>query len=281
VLDDYQQVVRHGEPDGRSLHRGQFHDVVVTPTAVYRFPRTESARTGLSRTVAVLSALAGVDLGFAVPAPLAPADATAPLGLCHLVTTRVPGDPLPRPVIGVADHRVLAGELTRLLRALRRAGADPAVRRDVPEASPDRWHEFAVQVRAVLFPRMSRAGRQRAERELTTVCALPPVTGALVHGDLGGRNLLWRWECGRPVLAGVVDWDGAAIGDQATDVASLAVTYGWPVAAGAVEHVDAQPDATLARARAIAGTFALQQALPAAVDGDDANLSEGLAGYRG
>jgi aminoglycoside phosphotransferase (APT) family kinase protein len=282
VLDDYLRVIGHGGHGDSSLHRGQFHDVVITPAAVYRFPRTESARAGLGRTVAVLSALAGVDLGFVVPEPLAPVDVTAPLGRCHLVTTRVPGGPLPQLATDHPDHRVPAGELTRLLAALRGAGADPAVRRAVPvaEASPDRWHEFAAQVEAVLFPRMSRAGRQRAARELVSVTGLPHVTSALVHGDLGGGNLLWRWAGERPVLAGVVDWDGAVIGDPAADVASLAVTWSWPTVIEALTPIEPSPEPLLARARAIAGTFALQQALPAALDGDMFNLREGLAGYR-
>lgn len=282
MLVDYLAVIGHDEPGEASLHRGQFHDVVITETAAYRFPRTESARAGLADSSAVLSTLADLDLGVALPRPLAPVDAAAPVGRCHLVTTRVPGGALDRADVD-GDAQVAAAvsaELARLLSRLRHASADPELRRAIRETPPERWRDFAAAVRQTLYPLMSQDGRPRAEQELTAVCALPPVTGALVHGDLGGRNLLWRRDSGRPVLTGVVDWDDAAIGDQAADVAAIAVTYGWTVATDTLRLLSAKPEAVLARARAIAGTFALQQALPAAIDGDDADLREGLAGYR-
>jgi len=75
----------------------------------------------------------------------------------------------------------------------------------------------------------------------------------------------------------VVDWDGAHLGSQAEDLASLAATFGWPLA----ERLAASQPAALRDARAIAATFALQQALPAALSGDRVMLADGLAGYVG
>jgi hypothetical protein len=46
----------------------------------------------------------------------------------------------------------------------------------------------------------------------------------------------------------------------------------------AQRHDDDTP--TIALARAIAATFALQQALPAALSGDAASLADGLSTYR-
>jgi aminoglycoside phosphotransferase (APT) family kinase protein len=94
-----------------------------------------------------------------------------------------------------------------------------------------------------------------------------------VHIDLGGANLLWTTAVGVPKLTGVLDWDEACIGDQAA-------TIGWPLA----ERIDtrrrggARP--MLADAKIIAATFALQQALPAALNGDQAGLDDGLRQYR-
>jgi aminoglycoside phosphotransferase (APT) family kinase protein len=107
-----------------------------------------------------------------------------------------------------------------------------------------------------------------------------PTGGALVHIDLGGANLLWTTAVGVPKLTGVLDWDEACIGDQAADLASIAATIGWPLA----ERIDtrrrggARP--MLADAKIIAATFALQQALPAALNGDQAGLDDGLRQYR-
>lgn len=254
------------------LRRGQFHDVVLTRRAVYRFPRTAAARTQLPRVAAVLGALSALDLGPATPRPIAAVDTAAPLGRCHLATTRVPGvarqDPVGDPVPALAG----------LLAAMRHASGHPAIRPAVPLQDPQRWRDFAAQVRRILFPLMTTAGRRRAERELAAVMALAPATSGLVHGDLGGANLLWS-DTG-PELTGVVDWDSAVVGDQAADVASLAATYGWSVVRESVAVLDVDPEPLLARAHRIRGTFALQEALPAAIAGDRAHLEGGLAGYR-
>ena len=64
----------------------------------------------------------------------------------------------------------------------------------------------------------------------------------------------------------------AHLGDPATDLASIAVTVGWTAAASIA------PD-LLPAARTYAATFALQQALPAHLAGDRANLADGLSRY--
>jgi aminoglycoside phosphotransferase (APT) family kinase protein len=126
---------------------------------------------------------------------------------------------------------------------------------------------------------MSARGRERADAELAAVVAVTAAGGALVHADLGGANLLWTTVAGVPRLAGILDWDQACIGDQASDLASIAVTIGWPLA----QRIDARrrgARSLLADARIIAATFALQQALPAALSGDQASLEDGLRQYR-
>ncbi|HEY0935604.1 MAG TPA: phosphotransferase [Trebonia sp.] len=102
-----------------------------------------------------------------------------------------------------------------------------------------------------------------------------------MHGDLGGTNLLWRIDgTSLPRLTGVLDWDGAQIGNQADDLASIAATLGRPAAKriDAIRHSGDIP--TIAAAEAITATCALQQALPAALSGDIVNLDDGLTTYR-
>jgi aminoglycoside phosphotransferase (APT) family kinase protein len=101
-----------------------------------------------------------------------------------------------------------------------------------------------------------------------------------VHCDLGGANLLWTTADGRPALTGVLDWDEACTGDQASDLASIAVTIGWPLAGRIDARRGAATRPMLADAQTIAATFALQQALPAALSGDRASLDDGLRSYR-
>ena len=94
------------------------------------------------------------------------------------------------------------------------------------------------------------------------------------NGDLGGANLLWITP------AGVLDWDDCRIGNQASDLASIAVTTGWPLAARIDTRRRGAARPMLADAKIIAATFTLQQALPAALTGDQASLNDGLKNYR-
>jgi Ser/Thr protein kinase RdoA (MazF antagonist) len=268
TISSYLAVIRERydlpDPSTVELRRGQFHDVVLTPTTAYRFPRDEGSRARLPGRAALLAVLAEHDLGFAVPGPLAPVCADEPVGRCHLVTTRVPGRPLTRGVVGAELGRVLAA-LAAATDRLRGTVGPPV----------DRWIGFADGVERELFPLMSAHGQRRARRELDAVLALRvPSSPVLVHGDLGGDNLLWQPGT-PPRLAGVIDWDDVFLGSAANDVASIAATYGWSVAAQAAGSA-----AVVEEARVIKATFALQQALPAALSGDIANLDDGLRRYR-
>ena len=127
---------------------------------------------------------------------------------------------------------------------------------------------------------MSGAGRERADTQLNHVLAFDPAGDALVHGDLGRREppVDRHLPPGR-ASPGSSTGDGAQIGHQADDLASIAVTVGWPLA----ERIDAERHGgdtpTIPAAKAIAATFALQQALPAALSGDAASLADGLVPY--
>jgi aminoglycoside phosphotransferase (APT) family kinase protein len=285
LLAGYLAAVQHVSGGERPEFRhGQFHDVVLAGDVAYRFPRDEESRRALPERVALLRVLGDCRLPVATPLPLtaAPAAHHEALGRCHVALSRLRGQPLEREqAISPRSEPIVIAELGRLLDALSELGTDPAVARVVPGADPDRWVRFASEVDRVLFPLMSERGRRRAEAELAKVAAVDPVGTALVHGDLGGTNLLWTVPESGPHLAGVLDWDEAQLGNPADDLASLAATFGWPLA----ERLDASRHAgrspTIGDARTIAATFALQQALPAALSGDSAMLADGLAGYVG
>jgi aminoglycoside phosphotransferase (APT) family kinase protein len=83
----------------------------------------------------------------------------------------------------------------------------------------------------------------------------------LVHTDLGGANLLLTAHGDAQTVTGVLDWDGAQIGNQASDLASIAATSGWRLA-GQIDTGRARPEGPMIGiARVIETTFALQQAL--------------------
>jgi aminoglycoside phosphotransferase len=261
---------------GLPVREGQFHYVVIGSSAVVCFARTAAAAARLPERAAVLRGIGGLDLGVAVPEPL---DSGAVGGGSYLVLTRIPGAPLDpgafdRP--GVTE--TIARQCHTLTSRLAAAGPDAAIRGLLPTASAERWAEFAERVRAELYPLMNAHGWSRAARELAALDGLPPLTTAVVHGDLGAENLLWEEDADGPVLRGVVDWDGVCLGDRAEDLAALGAGYG-PGLLRRVLDLNGGDSALSTRIAIIQGTFALQQALYAYHDGDDAELADGLAGY--
>jgi len=271
----------NGDMADARLLSGQFHDVVLLGEVAYRFPRDEESRRLLPARIALLRVLRNCELPVAIPGLLSDDAVGKPLGQCHAALQRVPGQPIePDQFAEAAAQPGVITDLTLLLGRLLELGTDAAIREAVPRADPRSWQRFADEVSSVLFPLMSRDGRARAEAELNRVVAVDPTGDALVHGDLGGSNLLWTDSGSRLRLAAILDWDGAQIGNQADDLASIAATFGWPLAEqlDAKRHDGATP--TLADAKAVAATFALQQALPAALSGDTISLDDGLTAYR-
>ncbi|QNP75422.1 aminoglycoside phosphotransferase family protein [Streptomyces roseirectus] len=254
-----------GSPDQPAVHEGQFHRVVIGADRVVRHARTEAAARRLPAKTAVLRVLAGLDLGFRTPRPLAEGDG-------HVVLTRIPGAPLQ----GDAGPEV-ARQYVALLNALADAGADARVRAAVPVGE---WTGFAAGVRAELFPLMSDPGRARAARELAALTALPRLDSALVHGDLGRENVLWETVDGAPRLSGVVDWDDVCLGDPAEDLAAIGASHGARLLGQVLALGGWDTPDVARRIEAIQGTFALQQALYASRDGDAEELADGLRGYR-
>ncbi|MGC5533500.1 phosphotransferase family protein [Streptomyces sp. SR-10] len=267
-------------PEELTVRQGQFHQVVMGSEHVVCLPRTPAAAARLPRRAAVLRTIAGLGLGFRTPEPLARGGAPGSEEAPFMVLDRIPGESL-EPA-SLHDARVadaVAAQYADLLAALDRAGADASVRAALPHAPEDRWRRFADDVRAKLFVLMSGAGRLRAERELAALDGLPHLTGAVVHGDLGAENVLWVWERGLPRLAGVLDWDDVELGDPAEDHAAVDASYGRAFLRRVLAPERRAEPGPAARAAAIRGTFALQQALQALSDADEEELADGLAGY--
>ncbi len=269
------------DPDDLQVRQGQFHIVVMGADRVVCLPRTPAAADRLPARAAVLHALAGLGLGFRTPEPLSQGGASGTGEAPFLVLSRIPGQPLEADALNDA-HVIdsVATQYAALLSGLARAGADETVREVIPQAPEDHWRRFAEDVRAELFQLMSGSGQLRAERELAALDGLPHVTHAVVHGDLGAENVLWEWADGLPRLSGVLDWDDAALGDPAEDLAAISASYGPELLKRVLALSEGSHRGLLARIAAIRGTFALQQALYAVRDGDDKELADGLAGYR-
>ncbi|GHC43967.1 viomycin phosphotransferase [Streptomyces cinnamoneus] len=285
ILETHRALLSRLLPDDRptdlTVYQGQFHQVVIGAERVVCFARTDAAAERLPDRAERLRTLAGLGLGFRTPEPLEEGAATGPGEPAYLVLSRIPGAPLEEEDLKSPEvAEAVAAQYAALLAGLAAAGGDTACA-VLPHAPEGEWREFADGVRAELFPLMNDAGRERAERELAALDGLPHLTSAVVHGDLGGENVLWETVDGLPRLSGVVDWDEVTLGDQAEDLAAIGASYGEELL-GRVLALGggAQGGDVTGRITAIRGTFALQQALYAQRDGDEEELADGLTGYR-
>jgi aminoglycoside 2''-phosphotransferase len=247
------------------LHEGRDHDVVVIgERVVFRFPRHQRALDALPREVAALAGLAALRPGIGVVLPDVLVDCSdGVLGRAFVAQEFLPGEPLPRAsaeAVGPMAYR-FAAELARVLDALAAVTPDPTLTRALTTAPMRRsFADLADAVRDRLYGAMTPDERARAEDDLAAVLAItPPADPVLVHGDFCGPNL--RWDADETRLTGVLDWGQVHLGDPAYDVASVAATYGWDLAATVDAAAAREDDGLLERARAYAATFPLQRAL--------------------
>ncbi|WP_280428091.1 aminoglycoside phosphotransferase family protein [Nocardia brasiliensis] len=310
VIEGHRGLLERVLPGARlselTVRDGQFHYLVIGADRVVCLARTAAAAARLPLRAAALRAVSGLELVVAQGVRRSSAPSTdvscgesrfelsttsvnsrriavpRVVDLSddppYLVMTRVGGEPLAATVLSDACAvESVARQCHALLSALSAAGAGQ--QSVLPPAPADRWTQFAADVRVELYPLMSAAGRARADCELAALDTLPHRTEAVVHGDLGGENLLWDNDTRNPLLCGVVDWDGVCRGDPAEDFAAIAASYGEEVFRMILQMTEHAGDLA-ARTAIIGGTFALQQALDAHRDGDADELADGLIGYR-
>ena len=238
--------------DAVRLHPGRDHDVVLVGTeAAFRFPRHDAALAALPREVAALAGLASADPRVDIVLPDVLLDRSdAPLGRAFVAQRYLAGEPLPRAsveAVGPMAYR-FAAELARVLDTLYAVRVTPDLERALTRA-PMRE----------TFETLASACGPAARDAFDAVLALDAPADVLVHGDFCGRNL--RWDADETRLTGVLDWGQVHLGDPAYDVASVADTYGWDLAATVAAATVNDDPGVIERARAYAATFPFQQAL--------------------
>jgi aminoglycoside 2''-phosphotransferase len=131
-----------------------------------------------------------------------------------------------------------------------------------------------------LFPHMRPDARDGVVRHFETFLdndanfAYPAV---LRHGDFGTSNILH--DSATATITGIIDWSSVGLGDAAVDIAALLASYGEPFICRLAQHYTGL-DALLPRAHFYLGTFALQEALSGAENGDSEAFARGIANYR-
>lgn len=250
---------------------GQNNDVwLINDAWIARFPKHESARRSLQNELVALHALRG-RLTVAVPDPIF-ADERC------MVYRRLSGEPLAVEVRGWsrAARREVARSLAAFMRSLRNTPTEGLMLPIRDDAAS--WRNVYERARHGLFSLMRPEAHQRYEASFGAYLGdAANFTWAprLRHGDLGGSNLLFDPE--RRELTGVLDFGSVALGDSASDLASVAATFGEAFVNDIIEF---DPDLAAMRARAafIASTFGVQEALLGLEAGDNQVVQSGLQG---
>ena len=225
----------------RTLGSGFSSLVVETPEGiVFRIARNQAAATRHAREAQLLHALAG-----RVPAPIpdpqwyACASEHFPFGAIGYPA--LPGKPLLPNCAALADGRRLASELAAFLLALHRFPIEEALVLGLP--GPTTHEDTLAALRDVVLPPLRTALTRQEYRVIAqwwdsflgdrSLRRYPPV---LQHGDFWYENILVDET--RQKLAGVIDFEQAAVGDPAQDFATL-FYYGSPFVAHAVTSYQA------------------------------------------
>jgi aminoglycoside 2''-phosphotransferase len=253
--------------------RGMQHLVLVDLglRVVYRFPRRPGRRRQLQQAADRLHVLQHS----ALPAPaILDARLSDRAGVGHLVLRYLPGRPLDEVATddlpGPARSRLIE-ELDRTLIQVREL--EPA---RWPAPGPDwaaLWQDLTQRAVLAQLPAEIRDHHLALAEAAAATAATAPLR--VFHGDLGGVNC--RIDPATGAITGLLDWDSAAVGDPATDVAAVLAGLG-PRTADQVRHELPYWREQEVRYRAYLETWPLQFALwsVAAGTGEDRRQARAL-----
>jgi aminoglycoside phosphotransferase (APT) family kinase protein len=186
---------------------GRPHELVLRASDAADPTAGLEGNAGMELEAASLRAAAAA--GMPVPAVLCASDDAAALGFPYLISTRVPGESIPRRILrsaaGEARERLLA-QCAAALAALHAADPDgiPGLRADDPLVLWRDWMDALGQPSAVFEIALRWLIQHRP----------PPGGAAVVHGDFRLGNLIVD-ESG---LAAVLDWELVHRGDPLEDL---------------------------------------------------------------
>lgn len=200
----------------------------VNGDLVFRFPKRAEVATWLRREIALLPLLASM-LPVPVPRFTYIAEPSAAFPYPFAGYRKLPGVPLAGAPAPIVQPERLAAQVGAFLTALHRFPVARVAACGVPDTSPEHWRgQYAAMLTALrpLFPRMTRAARERTEALFTTYLDNPlhvRFTPVPLHRDLGGDHLLLAPRTGD--LTAVIDWGDISIGDPAQDCCGLPAAW--------------------------------------------------------
>jgi aminoglycoside 2''-phosphotransferase len=265
----------------RRIDAGQYNDVLVLNEEwIFRFPRFAEGVARLESETALLHFLRGA-VTLAIPDPALTCFDPPVVGQVFAAYRLIPGLPLWRETLAQIDDGAtldrFARQLACFLRELHGAAREGTPLLPAPDPLRS-WNDLYRRMQARLFPYMSEASRRRASghfEDYLAAAANLSVEPVIVHGDLGGSNILF--DASRGAITGVIDFGSCHLGDAALDLAALA-TFGEPFLQRILGYLPGG-EAMLGRARFYRGTFALQEALYGVEHDDRAAMERGIAGF--
>jgi aminoglycoside 2''-phosphotransferase len=272
VTSDAQLVSGHGQNN---------QILIVDERLIFRFPRYVGGIARLMRTTRILRAIRTA-LPLEIPDPTYSSFDEAAVGKAFVGYPLIRGEPLwteafeRLPDEGIRQRVV--DQLAVFLRALHDVPVNKVLTEAVVGFDPlAEWRDLYDRIRLRLFPAMRPDARQAVSRHFELFLGNPAsrqIRPALVHGDFGTSNILYDPDTGNVV--GVIDFDSTDVGDPAVDFAA-ASCYGLQRFARVYPEVSAMAN----RVNFYRGTFALQEALFGAENGDDVAYRAGMAAYVG
>jgi aminoglycoside 2''-phosphotransferase len=259
---------------------GQNNDIlVVDERLIFRFPRYPSGIPALARTVRILHAIRSA-LPLAIPDSIYSSFEDGTVGKVFVGYSLIPGEPLwiqtfeGLPTEGARQR--LVDQLAEFLRVLHSYPVDTLLPDQVAAFDPlAQWQPLYERIRASLFAAMRPGARDHVARHFETFLGdrrNQSIRPSLTHGDFGTSNILYDRTTGSVV--GVVDFDSTGVGDPAIDLAA-ASCYGLHRFGRYSTHISEM----IRRIDFYRGTFALQEALFGAENGDEAAYRSGMAPY--
>ena len=259
---------------------GQFNDILfINDDLIFRFPRYEESIDGFLREIEVLEKLQG-HVNLPIPHPIYVSSGTRSVGKVFMGYQLLPGKPLFRDVLNtITDESTLerlAQQLADFLYGLHTLSPSvPGVELPVHDAHAESRKLYA-SVQEHLFPLMRPESRNSVTKHFEGYFnnpALHVYEPAMIHGDLGGSNILLD----RDKITGIIDFSFAGLGDPAQDIAAVS-TYGEAFFTRICRYYP-KIEFLLERAKFQRGTFALQEALHGFRNHDKEAFQSGMEEY--
>jgi aminoglycoside 2''-phosphotransferase len=254
--------------------------LLVNGDTIFRFPLYPPGAGRLAPLVSLLH-LVGRSVTLPVPDPIYLAVDDPMPGRAFVGYPRIPGEPLWRDTFDILPsesvRQSLADQIATFLQQLHAVPLDDVL----PDAvrtfdALSEWSDLYRRIRQKLFDAMRPDACTAVRHHFETFLADPQnrsIRPALIHGDFGSSNILFDPASNR--LTGVVDFDSTRIGDPAIDLAA-ASCYGLDRLARSYPEVSD----VIRRVQFYVGTFALQEALFGAENGDNDAFECGIATFR-